>query len=284
MGIFLSRKMHYFMVMMETRNFSKAAEILCITRSPLSKVVIYIEESLGGKLFSRKHNELVPTELAWSYYERCRSLYASLLILENEYKTYKKERKITLKADISVPEGLVRLMEPIIKAEMPNVEIIREMITVSDLSSFDNNPDVIIISFRPLGGADLVCCDSREGDEAVKIMSSSTFNKNKKDKIFIWKDKHMSYSKKHLTHLLKLNDSPPEFIEHNFDLATLLYMIRKGKGVAVVSMKLVHMFKFDGIIWEKIDNIHIKNYIYYNSSKKINNDVQKIKEIFFQFI
>ncbi|EGI5923908.1 LysR family transcriptional regulator, partial [Salmonella enterica subsp. enterica serovar Colindale] len=196
MGIFLSRKMHYFMVMMETRNFSKAAEILCITRSPLSKVVTEIEESLGGKLFFRKHNELEPTELALSYYERCRTLYSSLLCLENEHKIHNNARKITLKADISVPECLVRLMDTIIKSEMPNIELKREMITVSDLSSLDSNPDVIIMSLRPLGGADLVCCDSWEGGKVVKIMASSSFDKCTTDKIFIWKDKYMTYFKK----------------------------------------------------------------------------------------
>nr|WP_281727948.1 LysR family transcriptional regulator [Salmonella enterica] len=276
--------MHYFMVMMETRNFSKAAEILCITRSPLSKVVTEIEDSLGGKLFCRKHNELEPTDLALSYYERCRALYANLLCLENEHKVHKNERKITLKADISVPECLVRLMEPIIKSEMPYVDIKREMITVEDLSSLDSNPDIIIMSLRPLGGADLVCCDSWEGDKAVKIMSSSVFETDKTDKILVWKDKYMEYFKKRLTHLLKLKNTSPEFFEHNFDIATLLFMIRKGKGVAVISEKLAHMFKMDGIRWEEIDNLHIKNFVYYNNSGKINDDVLKIKEIISQFI
>ncbi|EML8489967.1 LysR family transcriptional regulator [Salmonella enterica subsp. enterica] len=272
------------MVMMETRNFSKAAEILCITRSPLSKVVTEIEESLGGKLFCRKHNELEPTDLALSYYERCRSLYGSLLSLENEHKTHNNARKITLKADISVPEGLVRLMEKIIKSEMPNIDIKREMITVSDLSSLDNNPDVIIMSLRPLGGADLVCCDSWEGGKIVKIQTSSPFDKTTTDKIFIWKDKYMTYFKKRLTHVLNLNESSADFFEHNFDVATLLYMIREGKGVAVVSEKLVHMFKMDGIKWEGLDNIHIKNFLYYNNSRTIGNDVQKIKELISKFV
>ncbi len=33
MRVFLSKKMHYFMVIMEQRHFAKAAEILCISAS-----------------------------------------------------------------------------------------------------------------------------------------------------------------------------------------------------------------------------------------------------------
>lgn len=48
MDILLSKKMKYFMVTMERRNFSLADDELCITRSPLSKVITEIENRLGG--------------------------------------------------------------------------------------------------------------------------------------------------------------------------------------------------------------------------------------------
>ncbi|EBF9036684.1 LysR family transcriptional regulator, partial [Salmonella enterica] len=56
MGIFISKKLKYFIMAMEKRSFASASEALCITRSPLSKAITEIEEHLDGKLFIRKHN------------------------------------------------------------------------------------------------------------------------------------------------------------------------------------------------------------------------------------
>lgn len=70
MGIFISKKLKYFIMAMEKRSFASASEALCITRSPLSKAITEIEEHLDGKLFIRKHNDLIPTPLAIEYYKK----------------------------------------------------------------------------------------------------------------------------------------------------------------------------------------------------------------------
>lgn len=114
------------MVTMERRNFSLAADELCITRSPLSKVITEIESWLGGKLFIRRHNDLEPTSLAWDFYHKCKPLYYKTLSLESEWSSKKKQSLLTFHFDISIPELLFRQLVMIAQVEKIDAKFIRD--------------------------------------------------------------------------------------------------------------------------------------------------------------
>ena len=55
------RDLEYVIVLAEHRNFSKAAQELCITQPALSQAIIRLEQEFGTKLFNRQHNLVDPT-------------------------------------------------------------------------------------------------------------------------------------------------------------------------------------------------------------------------------
>lgn len=282
MGIFLSRKMHYFMVLMDKKSFTKAAEELCITRSPLSKVVTEIEETLGGRLFHRKHNELEPTDLAQDYYIRCKQLYSSLLSLDNEHKTQMQPKRLDFRFDISTPEIFVRYISSIAKSVNINVNITREMITINDLSALPTEANQVIFSLRPLGGANLVSCDSWEGSNIVKL--SSRYNKeNTGQNFFIWKDNYHSYFENRYSSLLEEYNIKPTFLEHNYDIATLLFMVNTGKGSVITTEKFSQWYRVEGIEIERL-RIHPRCHLYHNGKAKNKTAQTEMKALIAQFI
>ncbi|AKE95331.1 LysR family transcriptional regulator [Cronobacter sakazakii] len=75
MNLLISKKLKYFIVCFEAKCINSAAEQLCVTRSPLARVIYEMEEKMGGKLFIRKYNYLEPTELAITLYEKIKPVY-----------------------------------------------------------------------------------------------------------------------------------------------------------------------------------------------------------------
>lgn len=178
MEIFLSKKLRYFMVIMETRNFSKAADALCITRSPLSKVISELEQNLGDILFIRKHNELSPTSLAWACYNKCKPFYDSLRSMEDDYKIKANQKPISIIFDISIPELLFRHVEMIAKLEQLYVELKRELITTDTLYNLQHSENHAIISFRELGRSSNIKYNTWEACEVVLLSSQHAKNNN----------------------------------------------------------------------------------------------------------
>ncbi|HNP66049.1 MAG TPA: LysR family transcriptional regulator, partial [Woeseiaceae bacterium] len=55
------RQLRHFLTLMETRNFTRAAEQCCLTPQALSKSIRRLEESLGVRLFDRDTRMVQPT-------------------------------------------------------------------------------------------------------------------------------------------------------------------------------------------------------------------------------
>lgn len=283
MGAFMSRKMNYFMVIMEVQNFAKAAEILCVTRSPLSKTISEIEFFLGGQLFHRKHNKLEPTDLAWEYYNQCKPIYNALINLEKKCSPH-KNRIFTLKLDISLPQLLANSIAFISQSENLNVKVLRDMITVNDVSALTNESDTAIISLRPLSGADLVHSDSWEGSNIMLLSATSSMDSHNKNNIFVWNESNHQYVKNKFFNFATQMNIDPVFIEHNYDIGTLFYMVKAGKGMVISSEKFAGMYKMDGIKWQRINNLHTRCYIYHSDVLHMTSTLNAIKKILSQLI
>ncbi|MDT3651170.1 LysR family transcriptional regulator [Cronobacter sakazakii] len=103
MNLLISKKLKYFIVCFEAKCINSAAEQLCVTRSPLARVIYEMEEKMGGKLFIRKYNYLEPTELAITLYEKIKPVYDLLYSIENDFSISAKCSRFELLCDISVP-------------------------------------------------------------------------------------------------------------------------------------------------------------------------------------
>ncbi|KZQ01169.1 hypothetical protein A3N42_03855 [Klebsiella aerogenes] len=283
MGILLSKKMKYFMVTMERRNFSLAADELCITRSPLSKVITEIESWLGGKLFIRRHNDLEPTSLAWDFYHKCKPLYYKTLSLESEWSSKKIQSLLTFHFDISIPELLFRQLVMIAQVEKIDAKFIRGSIDVNDEQQLKYQSNYIMIATRPLRCNYHTEYSSWEGCPLVVLKSKYVPQSNLQN-IFIWKDKHVDYMKEHYSHILSQSKIVPSFIEHDFDIPTLLYAVRSGKGSLLMSQKMAQLYKIDGIEYQTLSGYHPRIYFYTNIDKTRQKSLIKFKDILSIFI
>ncbi|HAU3224742.1 TPA: LysR family transcriptional regulator [Salmonella enterica subsp. houtenae] len=285
MGTFLAKKMHYFMVTMAERNFGKAAEKLCITRSPLSKVICELEESLGGKLFKRTYSDLEPTELAMGYYYKCKNIYETLKDLESEMRTRTQEIPLKIIFDISIPELLYRLFVTGLSVDGLHFEHKRMIIDYEDLSVFLRESNNIVLSLRELNGSSFRdSVDKWSGDDIVLVLPDSWRGVSNYPPIFVWNDGTADYFKKGFAFLLGKDSSDVDFITHNYDLSQVLYNIHEGKGAMLMTRKMASLYKSDKVKIHNIEHGNLDIFLYYKKAEKKNDKINKIKSIINKFI
>lgn len=268
MDIFLSKQLKYFMVMVEEKNVSKAAEALCITRSPLTKKINDLETILDARLFQKTRNELLPTPLAIEYYRKCKTLYEELKIIDNDI-VHRNSRKITtLIFDISVSMLVIKHIQAILETEFPGLYVIRKAITIEDTERLNHEKNLIIISLRELPFT-LNITPSKWRSEGLSIILPKSMSDNGRRislPIYIWKDKYSSCIKNSVKSILNKHFYEIHFIEHNMDLSNLLHLIKNGKGCALQPFKFLQSFKIDGICGIKIDNYMPYIHIYHHAT------------------
>lgn len=283
MGVLLAKKMKYFMVTMEVRNFAKAAEALCITRSPLSKAIFELEDYLGGKLFNRTYNSLEPTELAIEYYQKCKPIYEMLVALEDECRSGNTESPLMLLFDISVPELLYQQIVMAMKSENILFNCERYVVNLSDLEGISRK-NSIIISLREIASNADCDIDKWQGDEIVICMPNDHNIRQTKTDIFIWKDLTTDYIQRSFSQLTKPFIPDINFIEHNLNLTGLLYNVRAGKGCSLLTRKMATMFKVDGITYLPIKDRRPTIHLYHGNQKSVNKFIPQLKNVINTFI
>lgn len=246
-------------------------------------VITEIESWLGGKLFIRRHNDLEPTSLAWDFYHKCKPLYYKTLSLESEWSSKKTQSLLTFHFDISIPELLFRQLVMIAQVEKIDAKFIRESIDVNDEQQLKYQSNYIMIATRPLRCNYHTEYSSWEGCPLVVLKSKYVPQSNQQN-MFIWKDKHVDYMKEHYSHILSQSKILPSFIEHDFDIPTLLYAVRSGKGSLLMSQKMAQLYKIDGIEYQTLSGYHPRIYFYTNIEKTRQKSLIKFKDILSIFI
>ncbi len=272
------------MVTMEEKNFAKAAERLCITRSPLSKVISEFEDCLGGKLFKRTYSDLEPTELAMNYYSKCKDIYDALLQLESELHQKTETRHVNIIFDISVPELLYRSIIMGFSSEGLVFESQRKFIDYDNIFNFIKKPENIIFSLRDINSQLWDSVDKWKADELV-LMTPQQWDLTSSRLIFlIWNDNYRDYIKRGIASRLKKSVSELDFIEHNHDLSGLFYNIHAGKGCVFMTKKLAALYKTDGVIIHQVKNSYLNAFLYYQKSPKQARHISLIKTVLNKFI
>lgn len=263
--------MRYFIILMEKKNFSKAAEHLCITRSPLSKIITEMEAVLGAKLFIRKRNDLEPTPLAWDMYHKCKPLFDRLSELLDDYNKINARYVSEVFFDITIPENLFKAMSMLLNSDGKNFCCVRQLLSYDEIFKLKDARRKWVVSFRDLGFCAGVYKERWSAGELVLLKSEEKFKDMKKfPPVYIWKEKHTEFLKERFAYALKDVMSSPQFIEHNFDVSTLIYLACSGKGAVLLPHKLARMYKLDGILVVPIKNYSPKCYVY--SSNKNSSD------------
>ncbi|WP_054178251.1 LysR family transcriptional regulator [Trabulsiella odontotermitis] len=283
MGYLLSKKMRYFMVTMELRNFAKAAEALCITRSPLSKVICELEDYLGGILFKRKYNELEPTELAWEYYNKFRSVYTQLMDLENEIQNKEMAKELTILFDVTFPELVFKHIVMVIESSGLKARCERGVVDPADINNLRYNANCIIFSLRDISLSYSVQRDEWFSGNLV-LLAPKDRDPESAMKLFVWKDANVHYSKEIFKNLLADKFSNIEFIEHNWEFLSMLYNIHSGKGCCIMTEKFATLFRVDGVDIIPLKNVNLKIRAYHCLKPEYANEKEKVKGILNAFI
>lgn len=279
MGAFLAKKMKYFMVTMEERNFGKAAEVLCITRSPLSKAICELEEFLGGSLFNRTYNNLEPTELAWHYYHKCKSIYEALHELENECRSRSSESPLCIKFDISFPEILYQHVVMVLQSQQISFTAERLVVDLNEMENVSIHNNVIVISLREISLSTDCLVEKWQGDDLVLFMSDNIDDNQNELEFFIWEDLYSNYIKTSITRALESVTHNINFVFHNFNFTELLYNIHLGRGCTILPRKMATLFRLDGSKQKILKNKHVNICLYRPKDNRNDKQITKIKHI-----
>lgn len=268
---------------MDKRCISKAADMLCITRTPLSKILIDIETSLGDRLFIRKYNNLEPTTLALKLYNDLLPIYKAHLALEREIKDNCANDVLNVVFDISFPEGIYKVIVSALKSIDFSCHAKFERKLTSELmcNSDSLNDNSIIISLRDLSPINRYNYESWLGSE-VAIMTSRNFNISTSAlKIYVWKDKYTVFFAGKVIYIIQSTfeiNSEIEIIEHNHELPTLIYNVYHGNGCIVMPIKIATMYTSEKTAITPIKRSNVKVFTYHNLSKRMLINYDKIKE------
>lgn len=133
-------QLQYFIQVVESHSFNKAAQKLNITQPALTNSIRSLEEELGVQLLVRSRKGCVPTAWGVRIYEDCKSLLAELAAKMASWKRLGSGKKEpTLVPVVAIPSACNYLAEHVfsrIKKAIPLVDIVLHEATVYDLYSF----------------------------------------------------------------------------------------------------------------------------------------------------
>ncbi|NDO82769.1 LysR family transcriptional regulator [Citrobacter sp. NCU1] len=275
MTLLISKKLKYFIVCFETRCINYAADQLCVTRSPLARVLYELEEKIGGKLFIRKYNQIDPTELAQSLYEKIKPVHDLLCDIESDFCSSQKSNRFELLCDISVPFIIYQHLMTWLKNTNQPITCRRVSISCKEIQSLKTNPNVGILSFRKIAYSEDVVFHKYSDESLFIIMPNNipdealkSFNAIKNVKLFIRKDVFSSELKGIVSK--SICDFIPhiEIMETERDTASLLISASAGEGMLLLPECLIPYFSPPGTRTLEIPNIRIHSGLYVNRKNK----------------
>ncbi|WP_227660280.1 LysR family transcriptional regulator [Hafnia paralvei] len=286
MNFLLSKRMRYFIVTMEEKSITRAAEILCITRSPLGKVICDLEERLDGKLFIRKYNTLEATPLAVSLYKKIKPIHDTLAAIEDDLSHKSKNIKVNLIFDVSMPYNIYKYYISILESEGMQFTHHRIFVTPEIMAHLKQAPSTIIFSFRGLSDI--------EGNHKV-VLSTDYLSILVPEKVnhehlcdpdymhlvpvLIKSSPYIEQIKNCLSFSLKNHLPFLHFQEVDSDLFAMLYTVAHGSAIVVLPESMADIYQIKGVKKITFRDIIINKTVYHNLQKKELPIFNKIIEI-----
>lgn len=99
------RKMKYFVTVCETRNFTKAAQLLHVSQPSITSSIAKLENELGLMLLKRNHHQVELTKEGELFYERAVKVLRDVNDMIEEFKDRGRKSERTLNLAISTSIG-----------------------------------------------------------------------------------------------------------------------------------------------------------------------------------
>lgn len=163
--MFVSRALRVFITLYQEKSLKNAADKLCLTVPPVSRMLRLTETWLGEPLFVIERNNIIPTPTADSIYQRLLPHYSILDSMERQGPELKGFRLSSPHINTSILSDLLPLY----------IDILPEKISVR-YAEYIHPEDDIFISLQPVSGlphfemtrTDLVlelCCTADTAEE-----------------------------------------------------------------------------------------------------------------------
>lgn len=119
------RRLRAFLLVVDQKNFSAAADVLGLTQPAISKQIKLLEEELGVQLLYREGHSVEPTEVGRHLYKKARDLLQMWDSIVNECRAYHGELSGMLRIGASTVPGSYLLPEWLrqFQAQYPRVEV-----------------------------------------------------------------------------------------------------------------------------------------------------------------
>lgn len=262
---------------MRTKSVNNATEHLCITRTPLMRVLNEFEESTKCQLFIRKYGKLEPTEAAVTLYEKIKPLYDTLILIEEEYSgtSSRASRALELLFDISVPHILFQYITARLSTLNPRIVCRRVSIATDDVSSLLSHPDVALFTYRPLPAGTPARCYP-VGTESVVLLLPDVISQCDlsnsslmQSLIFYIRRERYFYEVKEYILQLTGHRLPSLNIQGtDNEIPASLFSVSAGNGAIILPEQLAYLFSPPHSIKIKLNDIVLNRYLYVNALNK----------------
>lgn len=151
------RQMDVFIQVMESGNFTRAAEVLGIPRSTVSTVIQGLEDRLGVQLLRRTTRRMVPTHEGERFLETARDIVDSVEAAEHMFQPHSTHLRGKLRVDMPSRIGR-RIVIPALPAFLDaNPDLTVEMSMTDQMADLVSQGVDCLIRVGALENSDLIC-------------------------------------------------------------------------------------------------------------------------------
>jgi DNA-binding transcriptional LysR family regulator len=275
MNFLLTKKLKYFMMVMEKRCLNKACEELFITRSPLGKTINELEILFGEKLFIRQHGLFEPTKYALDIYTQTEPLYRKIMLIEDQLDTTKKHNVAQIILDSTFPDNPADILESSLKKSRLPYQLCRRKITQEDIDAGELSHNTLIVSNNLFPVPQTAVVQSHSSSALLLITNCEL--KDQPEKLaeipLLVRENMVTSAQMHLPGVFeKAVHFTPKIRGVNGSILDFLLMSANGTGYMLLPITTCEMLNINRSHTILLDNIRVTTYFYYRRNTK-NNEV-----------
>lgn len=219
-----------FAMAAKEKNFSKAADILCLTQSAVSKNIIDLEDKLGQKLFIRNQRDVSLTRVGVQYFSKINHALGVINEATTEIRGDRKQAKITINISPSISNIFINYLQGMYEL-YPHVQI-----TIENKEDYQN-ADIQIASFQKEPKNAYLIASENMLLIASKDYKISHLDDIKNNKFLFHSSRPRTFEK-----MLKQNNIDPKMVQNKVSFEHFYMIInaaKQGLGIGLVPDFLV---------------------------------------------
>lgn len=279
MHFLLTKKLKYFMTVMEKKCLTTASEALFITRSPLGKTINELETLLGEKLFLREHGMYEPTLFAQEVYEQALPLYHKLLNLEEYLLHSCQSRRINIILDTAFPDNLADIICSSLNKTDFLFHLSRKPLIQDDIDNIEPGPDTLFITHKDLA-AEPEIQEQHAFTSSVLLVMNDAVKSVPEDLLnvpLIFRSNMVGANIGRITSELQKNlGFSPKIRYINGSIFDFLLMTGNGSGMMLLPLKTCELININRENTILLNNLKIKMNYYYRKKTKNKKEINAI--------